>query len=447
MKGRFFFDPTKKEAKKEVKESGSNSILIRKGRTEIFWDEEENQMSASSEPQQPILRKKRVITLQKICQTESPTKGDVGIQAEAIMTDFCMQVGPQDLMSLPEEKPRDFDVRRAFDLGSMANDRRGFDEKRGFGDLRANFDERRDFDDRRGFDDNRGFDERRGFDLDRRNSFNDDRRLPNDRLDWSMRETFDHSAKLGGDSSDLRWSLNNQVRDKPINVSWGSAPQNNFGTNDNLLGLISGAVGGASALSMTTGIEGPTNVLDNFLRQEIEVRRGFDTFGSRNMDSFGSRNMDNRAGDMDNFGSRMDGRGGDTDKFGSRNMDSRSGDKSNWNMELFGFGNNMDRMMDARERLMDRSKGNKDVRDRNMGDGNESRGNFNKNSVGMNRDRVDKPMRGDSPKMDDNDDLEIIEERVPEQSWKNAKGGGGPPPKKTNVAKRGFRGRLGGYRP
>lgn len=456
MKGRFFFDPTKQEVKKEVKDqSASNSILIRKGRTEIFWDEEENKMSASSEPQQQPKLRKRVITHQKICQTETPLKGEIGIQVETVMTDFCMQVGPLDLQPpapVVEEKPRDFDDRRGFDL-----DRRGFDNNRGFGDLRANFDDRRDFDDRRGFDNNRGFDERRGFDTDRRvNPLNDDRRLPNDRLDWSMRETFDHSAKLG-DSNDLRWSLNNQmnVRDKPMNVSWGN---NNFSANDNLLGLLAGAVGGAG-LPLGTAIDTP-NVLDNYLRQEMEARRAFDSFGPRNMDNFG------RAGDLDNFGSRMDARGGDMDNFGSRNMDGRGGigggggDMNNFGrggMEMFGDRGNLP---DARDRLMDRNKGNKDARDRGMDsmrDGNKGQGNFNRN-MGMDRDRGDKPSRGpgggggggkaDSPKRqnDDNDELEIIEERVNEPSWKNQKGPAGPANKKPNVAKRGFRGRLGGFR-
>lgn len=478
MKGRFFFDPTKKETKKEVKESASNSILIRKGRTEIFWDEEENKMSAASEIQEP-LRRKRVISHQKYCQTETATMGEIGIQAEVSMTDFCMQVGPLDLQpAVPEEKPREFDGRRAFDL-----ERRGFDERRGFGDLRGGFDDVRDFDDRRGFDDNRGFDDRRGFDRDRHGSLNDDRRLPNDRLDWSMRETFDHSAKLG-DNNDLRWNLNNQKRDVPMNVSWGSAPQVNFSTNDNILGLLAGAVGGAN-LPISGGIDGP-NVLDNYLRQEMEVRRNFDSFGSRNMDnfgnrnmdgrggdmdnfggrnmdarggdmdSFGSRNMDGRGGDMDNFGSRMDSRGKDLDNFGSRNMDSRGNDMKNFGrggMDVFGDRGKMDRMGDARDRLMDRNKGNNDMRDRGMDsmrDNNEVRGNFNKN-MGINRDRGDNSARKDSPnrQMDDNDDLEIIEERVPDQSWKNAKvGGGGPVGKKPNPPnKRGFRGRLGGFRP
>lgn len=138
----------------------SNSILLRKGRTEIHWDEEEEQQQQqhTTSDHQPAgwkadpSKKSKKITHQKICQTETVHTDTKFIQATMEMCDFAMQVHPNDFQQLPivEKRP-------------LA-----------------------------------------------------------DRLDWSMRETFDHTPKIR-DSEDLRWSLNNTSQKRvPQQPPWNS---------------------------------------------------------------------------------------------------------------------------------------------------------------------------------------------------------------------------------
>ncbi|KAL7297345.1 hypothetical protein TKK_0009736 [Trichogramma kaykai] len=152
MKGRFFFDPEKKFPKKDTKKL-SNSILIRKGRTEIHWEEEEKQLQS----QLLSHERKRVITVQKICQTDDPGRESVAVQTTAETQDFSMQVMDHDFLPAPREELQ--------------------------------------------------------------------RRPVADRLDWNMRETFDHAVKTTRDvDHEVRWSMNHARERMMQQANWNNRP-------------------------------------------------------------------------------------------------------------------------------------------------------------------------------------------------------------------------------
>ena len=418
MKGRFFFDPSKKDGKSDKKDSTSNSILLRKGRTEIHWDEEESQLSST---QQQQTERKRVITHQKICQTEEPTRESIGIQAEAPMTDAVAQVYPHDFL------PRD--------------ERWGADER--------------------------------------------PRGAMTDRLDWSMRETFDHSAKLR-DNEDLRWTLSNSSsRDRP-GASWGRgfSPNRKPIVNDHLHG------------SAGPGL--PLGGLDGLARGGggMDMRGGLDAMRDR---GGLERMMDARERMMDPRDRAMDIRDAEARERELRAMElmrerDRLAEPRMGMMELGGRAGGVEGFPARREPLDDFPRGPRDeyardeyARDEFARDARPSiedfdmrkglPAGFSRGMPPMDRERVEATPRGgraDSPVMLDEDpeELEIIEERGfdREQPWPSRTSGdslaqfkpvratvgaslgvignnaAGAAMRGNAAAKRSFRGRIGGFR-
>ncbi|XP_015587802.1 serine/arginine repetitive matrix protein 1 isoform X2 [Cephus cinctus] len=114
MKGRFFFDPKQDDQQSDQEEHASNSILLRRGRNKIYWDEEEELQHAYSKKVGHQMH-------QKICQTEDVETGTKFVQATVTMVDFGVQVYPYDLHQPVQEEKRpimdrlDWNTRETFD--------------------------------------------------------------------------------------------------------------------------------------------------------------------------------------------------------------------------------------------------------------------------------------------------------------------------------------------
>lgn len=119
MKGRFFFDPAKKE-KRDNRRRKSNSVLLSKSVNRIYWDDDEEV------PKVKIL----VMTCQKICQTDPPEKNSVSCQTSTMETGTIgLQVNPQDLE--PPRSRRSIAERLDWSKATADNaDERSFGQKR-----------------------------------------------------------------------------------------------------------------------------------------------------------------------------------------------------------------------------------------------------------------------------------------------------------------------------
>jgi len=99
MKGRFFHDRIEEDIEKNDSEDHtSNSMLLQKGKTKIYWDEN------NVEQQVHLPVPKTTQTHQKICQTDEVETVTKGVQVIVNMTDFQSQVYPDDLQLIKEEK-------------------------------------------------------------------------------------------------------------------------------------------------------------------------------------------------------------------------------------------------------------------------------------------------------------------------------------------------------
>ncbi|XP_068970838.1 serine/arginine repetitive matrix protein 2-like [Bombus flavifrons] len=113
MKGRFFYDPKKENIQSEQNVYSSNSILLQKNKSKIYWEEEEGQHLTSI--------KQNVQMHQKICQTDEVETNTKFVQASVTMVDSEVQVYPQDLQYAVKEEKRpimdrlDWNVRETFD--------------------------------------------------------------------------------------------------------------------------------------------------------------------------------------------------------------------------------------------------------------------------------------------------------------------------------------------
>lgn len=210
MKGRFFFDPTKELTPNETAEETSNSILLRKGKNKIDWEDLEETQSAS---------KSSIQMHQKICQTDELETASMGVQASVSVAHIGIQVYSTDI-----QQP--------------------FTQQ--------------------------------------------EKRPLTDRLDWSMRETYDYSNKMR-DSEDLRWSLSSSQKRTP----WGRtiSPERPFKSlNEHNLGQSS---------SLTANINPSIEHSRNFNselppRESFTGNRGSDHMRSGNYAHTLNRNFDER---------------------------------------------------------------------------------------------------------------------------------------------------------
>ena len=388
MKGRFFFDPQKKLAEKTEEKKESNSILLRKGRTEIHWEEEEKQLYS----QVRMFERKRIVCHQKICQTDDPGRESIGIQAGSTYADFSVQVNLQDIQPSMQPAPKE-DVQR---------------------------------------------------------------RLPTDRLDWSMRETFDHSAKLR-ENEDLRWTINNNAtRDRPSAPQpWNRQPI----VNDHRHGAISTNEGlevdrsDVDRLDMerrlTNRVDPERCALDRFEmerrsmaeRADIE-RRGID----HNMD------IDYRTMEMDPQGRGFMNRGPIESRFIDRGLSNTRDHDSELRADMEMRERERMEMLRERELIESRERNFMQLREEfeMRKSVEEMRNNFGGSKSGYGPGFEREISRGSPVTMEeDQDDLQIIEERGFEREpWKlpsvnlasfnNARGG---------TTNRGFRGGVSGFRP
>lgn len=112
MKGRFFYDPKKENIQSEQNVYSSNSILLQKSKSKIYWEEEGQQLTSM---------KQNIQMHQKICQTDEVETNTKFVQASVTMVDFEVQVYPQDLQYAVKEDKRpimdrlDWNVRETFD--------------------------------------------------------------------------------------------------------------------------------------------------------------------------------------------------------------------------------------------------------------------------------------------------------------------------------------------
>lgn len=101
MKGRFFYcrdEDNETQAKDDTEDHMSNSILLQKSKTKIYWEE--------NNTEQIPIPKTTAQTHQKICQTDAVETEARGVQAgyTAIMVDSETQVYPHDIQPIKEEK-------------------------------------------------------------------------------------------------------------------------------------------------------------------------------------------------------------------------------------------------------------------------------------------------------------------------------------------------------
>lgn len=118
MKGRFFYDRSEENTfPKDVSEDHtSNSILLQKSKTKIFWKE--------SNAEQPVSVPKATTQMhQKICQTDEVETESKGVQVYVTTADFGSQVYADDLEQVKEEKRPimdrlDWSARDTYEYGS-----------------------------------------------------------------------------------------------------------------------------------------------------------------------------------------------------------------------------------------------------------------------------------------------------------------------------------------
>ncbi|XP_071632884.1 uncharacterized protein [Temnothorax longispinosus] len=117
MKGRFFYDRNEEKETKDVSEDHtSNSILLQKSKTKIFWEE--------SNVEQPVPIPKAITQMhQKICQTDEVETESKGVQVYVTTADFGSQVYEHDLQPVKEEKRPimdrlDWSARDTYEYGS-----------------------------------------------------------------------------------------------------------------------------------------------------------------------------------------------------------------------------------------------------------------------------------------------------------------------------------------
>ncbi|KAL0117918.1 hypothetical protein PUN28_008951 [Cardiocondyla obscurior] len=101
MKGRFFYDRSEENDTKDILEDHtSNSILLQKSKTKIFWAE------CNAEQSVPV-PKTATQMHQKICQTDEVMTDSKGVQIGPIMINCATQVKPEDIfehVKVKEEK-------------------------------------------------------------------------------------------------------------------------------------------------------------------------------------------------------------------------------------------------------------------------------------------------------------------------------------------------------
>lgn len=98
MKGRFFYNRVDEDSEKnDPEDHTSNSMLLQKGKTKIYWDE-------NNVEQQVPVPKTTTQTHQKICQTDEVETDTKGVQVIVSTVDFQSQVYPHDLQPIKEEK-------------------------------------------------------------------------------------------------------------------------------------------------------------------------------------------------------------------------------------------------------------------------------------------------------------------------------------------------------
>jgi len=98
MKGRFFYDRSEEKETKDVSEDHtSNSILLQKSKTKIFWKE--------GNTEQPAPIPKAITQMhQKICQTDEVETETKGVQVRVTTADVGSQVYLGDLPPVKEER-------------------------------------------------------------------------------------------------------------------------------------------------------------------------------------------------------------------------------------------------------------------------------------------------------------------------------------------------------
>ncbi|XP_050463382.1 serine/arginine repetitive matrix protein 1-like [Cataglyphis hispanica] len=98
MKGRFFYDRNEEDhTKNDAEDHTSNSILLQKGKTKIFWEE-------SNVEQQISIPKSTTQMHQKICQTDEMETETKAVQVHVTMVNVETQVYSHDLPQIKEEK-------------------------------------------------------------------------------------------------------------------------------------------------------------------------------------------------------------------------------------------------------------------------------------------------------------------------------------------------------
>lgn len=125
IKGRFFFDPRKDDAKPIIQDSGSNSILLRAGRGKLLWEPTEKTQN-STETSRPSVE-----THQKICQTDEPATESKAVQVEIKpkTAEFGQQLFPGELQQVAKEESKrpimdrlDWNVRENYDYPNELRD-------------------------------------------------------------------------------------------------------------------------------------------------------------------------------------------------------------------------------------------------------------------------------------------------------------------------------------
>ncbi|XP_011690922.1 PREDICTED: serine/arginine repetitive matrix protein 2-like isoform X2 [Wasmannia auropunctata] len=116
MKGRFFYDRSEEDNTRDVSEDHtSNSILLQKSKTKIFWKENNAEL--------PIPVPKATTQMhQKICQTDEVETESKGVQVFVTTADVGSQVYPDDLQQIEERRPimdrLDWGARDTYEYGS-----------------------------------------------------------------------------------------------------------------------------------------------------------------------------------------------------------------------------------------------------------------------------------------------------------------------------------------
>lgn len=104
------------DAKYETEDHGSNSILLQKSKTKVFWQENAEQPAPMVKPAAQMH--------QKICQTDEVETDTRGVQATVLMVDNETQVYPHEMQQVNREERRtirdrlDWNVRETYDYAA-----------------------------------------------------------------------------------------------------------------------------------------------------------------------------------------------------------------------------------------------------------------------------------------------------------------------------------------